>query len=93
MDPATVTGILALIGTVLSAIGAAAWRFTVWFGTRADQLIDNHVALTAKLHEDIDWKHKKLDQMDNKITEIHEVLLPDPEPRQSTRIKKLNSNA
>lgn len=89
MDPTAVTAIIALIGTVLSAIGAAAWRFTVWFGIRADQLIDNHVSLTEKLHADINWKHEKLDKMDHKITEIHEVLIPDPEPRPSTRIKRV----
>lgn len=91
MDPGTIAAILGLIGTVLTGIGAAAWRFTIWFGARADQLIDNHIALTQKLHDDIHWKHEKLDKMDNKITEIHEAILPDPEPRPTSRVKKLNN--
>jgi hypothetical protein len=91
MDPTAVTAIIALTGTVLSAIGAAVWRFTIWFGIRADQLIDNHVALTQKLHDDMTWKHEKLEKIDAKVTQIHEVLLPEQETRSSTKIKKISN--
>lgn len=76
MDPTVITACLGLAGTVLAAIGGGIWHATCWFAKRADMLIDNHVELTKKLTNEMEWKHAKLEAVHEDLKEVHLAVVP-----------------